>query len=299
MRFVPLLVLAGVFVTIGCQPSAKQGGGMPAASTSAPQTPTTPQQGDGTTVKPPSVPGIPPTTQPQEQRFVIPKAGAENWKAVPPKTPAAPSVTEIATKVDTAMAGLDRAYCEYELATQGELTGQVKGRIMVRKKGDVYADYRDPADPAKGFNLLRLGAKNYRVEPDKPIIESFPEINGNLAENFVFEMPKAIALAAVGANGSFAQVVREFREKGMNVALERTTMDVNTKLVPFYRVLIQEKAGDEPVVEMRFDGNRMLPLTVRIVGKDRAGKRLLVQWSGRWSFNRPVDESVFVAPNSP
>lgn len=84
-------------------------------------------------------------------------------------------------------------------------------------------------------------------------------------------------------------LVKDFQAQGYSVRTEIKSMTVNDKPRPFYRILAFKTNPKETRYEMRFDGIRMVPLTVKI---EEPGKEL-VQWSGEWSFSQAIDPKTF------
>lgn len=87
----------------------------------------------------------------------------------------------------------------------------------------------------------------------------------------------------------WSPLITEFQAQGYSVRTEIKTMEVNGKPRPFYRFVVFKSDPKATRYEMRFDGIRMVPLTIKI---EEPGKEL-VQWSGEWSFSQPIDPNAF------
>lgn len=226
----------------------------------------------------------------QEKPFVIKGVGQEGWM----KTAITPA--ELGRKVDAAMSKLQGVHAEASLLVQGKaLEGRNSGLIDVADPDNYKIEYQMPDDPTKLAILQSEGGERAYFEGGKwkresakasqPLISRWPktftrEIFAGLTHGESVWAPLLSALSQ-GAGG-------------YAMALEQKVMPVGRNQKLFYRVLAQ-KADKSIQMELRFDGDRFVPLTIKV--KNSTGVKFSdVQWQARWSFNNRLDASKFKLP---
>lgn len=271
---------------------------MPA--TPAAQT-TKPDEGNGPTATTPSTPeATTPGANP-----AIPKAPPISVKIDPPQAdqwrPAEPEWQKFAAEADAAFAGLKSTYAQTELAIKNsEMTGYVTSEINIQDSGNYHLQYFTPAKPTIPDVMLSHNNREYVLEGKAPKVneQSLTASDAELVKQFPAQFPKDVWLGYARGEKTWSRVLSALfsGKNGYKATFERKEMAVGSESRPFYRVVATNVTDPSDQWELRFDGQRKLPLTIKIVHKDAKGQPSEIQWNARWSFSKPIDTSLFIVP---
>jgi hypothetical protein len=253
-------------------------------------------------------PGAPPPAKvnrdgvPQQRAFEIDGAGQDGWR------PARLTPQQLGERIDRALLSLRGAEADARMDVENErLRGRMNLEIRVASPEAFRVEYVLVSDPTVTHFTVADGNKRARFERGAWSAAAAADAPGTGA-------PADATIATWGDRfaGDALRTLTERRptwapmlsalgrgERGFRTVIETKTMPVAGQPRPFYRVLAERPGPEKVRYEMRFDGTRFVPLTMR-VHRERANQPpIRAQWSAGWRFGRTVDQSLFDVPGSP
>lgn len=236
-------------------------------------------------------PSMPRTTAKQDAPLQITPAGRDDWKK------AARPVDTFAREADAALAGLQNAYLSSLLIVKnGELEGSINAEWNFFSREKYRLEYELPSDPSRMRVFLARDGRSMqnegggltgfskRIPSESALLKAFPN-----------RYPELLAVAAATGSGFWVPLVRSLQNSSRyKLTYEAKPMDVGGSSVTFHRLLASSKTPPLETWEIRFDGNRMLPVTFKVENSSGSSQLNL-----RWSFSKPLDESKIILPSNP
>lgn len=137
------------------------------------------------------------------------------------------------------------------------------------------------------------GWRDFRDQPSGWLADSAPVLR-----DFRLFFPRQIGRPLIERQGFFMPLLRELRESRFEVVYETAEMNLNNSGRPFGRFLARHSRPGSSRIEIRFDGIRLVPVTI-VVERGEGENESIVQWSAGWSFEQTFDPTVFVLPKEP
>ncbi len=289
MRRLLVLALPIALVVVGCQsakdapmpaaPQTASTAGATATKPGTPQTPSTPQ-------------GPKPSTTPQERPYEVTKPGTGGWKPAPVS-----DWKVFANSADAAVPDASNLYGEGDLFVD---TAQGKGNITAYfNYGDsknYHLEFQEITDPTQTRAMISSAGKRIWVADGKPTVGSL-EMPGNadLLKGWKQGLTRFVTTNWATGQPVWAPLwTTLFDPTGpMQSTFERQTVKNDGRSMEFVRVVATDRKNPNVMWEFRFDGNRKLPITLKVSDLDAQGRPWNVQWNLRWSFNKGVDRSKF------
>lgn len=277
----------------------RSGGGAPAPDT-GPVTANPPAVGQ--TPRSPSAPRVNRDGVPQQPTFKISGAGEDGWSK------SELSAAELGAKLDKAIAALKDASADANITVENEeLQGQLRLNIDVANPETYKVEYVLVSNPQETHFAVANGKKRSRFEKSvwaapKPAASQGEAVDGRkLLSTWADRFPNDALRSLTDRQPTWGPLLQalERGELGFKMIVETKTMPVAGQPRPFYRVLA-ERPGAEPLrFEMRFDGTRFVPLTLRSNRERPGGRPDKAQWTAGWKFGQKVDPSKFEVPGEP
>ncbi len=319
-RFAFLALCAVATVIVGCdsgQPKSEDSGGKPVvqnsgtgqtSSTTSGEAPGTGQTTTGQTEQP-TQPGNTNVTpeqgnkrpDPGQSRPEIPDIkkpdgvdqGATGW------TKATIKPTELASKIASGISGVKGAYGEASIIFQNAGgNGSMVANIWIKDNKVYRIDLPDiTGSPSVGNvnsdgKLKHAAFKGHSSKPVPASTKSWMSQGGDEAK-WIQQFPSMIFRGIFDSNDPWGGFVKIFGDpkNGYELQAQQRDMPWKGKTIRNYRFLVTRTAASAkkkgPLeMEFVFDGQRFLPVTVRLDSADGDGKLLRANWSGKWSFNR-------------
>jgi len=237
-------------------------------------------------------PGPPPPVP--KNVFRIPGAGTEGWQR------SRLSALDLGTKLDRAGKELKSAYGEATFWVQNqEMQGHNTAKIRVVDGADYEIEYQMPADPVV-TEIVVAGHGKRMMLPNKgawKLVSAVVPPRNRLLAEWESSFPRAM-FGNLSGEAVWSPVLQDLLagKGGYRAVLEEKSMTVNGRSVLFYRVLAERPGAKSSRIEMRFDGTRFVPLTIK-VNRTPAGKKPeLVQWNARWAFGQPLPKRQYTTP---
>lgn len=120
-------------------------------------------------------------------------------------------------------------------------------------------------------------------------------------EKWAEEFPLYIFAHFTGGQASWEGLMRGFasQDSGFDVTVHKGTIKVNNKDRPMYMLTAESLADTKTSIQIKVDGVRYLPLTIK-VDKQVEGGNLKMFWNSGWAFSDDpadrYDKSEFVIP---
>lgn len=294
IRAISTVVLAACLY--GCQSNSGSKPSMESPEQPSTTTPT-PDSKPATAPEPEASSPSAPTPVPEKQLEIV-KPGTNGWKPAPAEKT---ELQQFAERADKTVATVAGAEVEAQLMVESAaLRGSIGSKLHIKDLTRYAMEYQLPSSPSDNLTLKGNAGKHIRLQGGKwvsdpaqtpagtTMVTAWPrEFTGFIAEAFAKRQPiwQPLLTEISKPNSAYA------------ASLEYQTLPVGTQQVKFARVLITNKKDPERVWEMRFEARQALPVTMKIVDKDAAGKPFKVQWNLQWYFDRKFDEALFELPN--
>lgn len=238
-----------------------------------------------------------PTPAPEKQMEIV-KPGTNGWKPAPQEKS---ELQQFAERADKTVATVAGAEVEAQLMVESAaLSGSIGSKLHLRDLTKYSMEYQMPSSPSDNLTIKGNGGKHIQLRNGKWIEDSTknPAPTAMLTA-WPKEFTGFIAEALARRQPIWQPLLNEVSkpDSAYKASLEYQTLPVGTQQVKFARVLITNKKDPERVWEMRFEARQALPVTMKIVDKDAAGKPFKVQWNLQWYFDRKLDEALFELPN--
>lgn len=258
--------------------------------------------GPGETKKPGESPitGMDPedaTIEFPEKTFAISEPETEDWEPAP-----APEKKTLGQKIDDALASLTEAYADtsinYDVADVGKLQG--KAQVRIRDRDTYMIEYITPETEASINRVVRNGEKSrelYDAEWRDVKAGKVPTSDADF-QNLPKTLLRDIHSVHRDGRGYWGPLIDGLQagKGGYETTVEERNRDAIDKNRPFYRVYARREKGDTTTIEILVDGERHLPLTVRVVEKKADGTESKQMWNGNWAFGGEHEDSFFAVP---
>ena len=280
------LVIGAAILVVGCQKPEAPPAPVPEPTKTTPSQPTPEAPKTNPEPTKPAEPAIP-----VEKALEITKPGTDGWK------PAKATPETVGQRIDQSLHTVENATVQGQLIVENAKEfGTVATRMLMLDKDKFRLDVMTPEAPSKV--IIRIGNSGQRVvnKSDAMKTDKDAPLSGlSLAERWPYQFPDEIAKAVASKKPVIGPLVKALRED-WNVSLERLTLPVNGKNVPFDRILATHKKDPKRVWEIRCEGNQALPVTIKISDVDTKGKPYKAQWNLNWSFQTKLDPAKFALP---
>lgn len=232
-----------------------------------------------------------------------PPKGSKGWT----KTELA--AAQLADEVAGAMANLNGVYGEARtliLTAAGK--GQHKSVIRIADAKHFHVDYfvgkEAPSSASlKSDGTTKASFSGKGVTDQTPVGTASADANltdTELVEKWPYEFSRLMFRGLVDGKDAWKPVLMGLArgEGGFETTVEKRERKVGDKTVRNFRVLAVRKASSakklgECTIEMVFDADRKLPVTIRVDRKDAKGSPYRLHWSAGWNFNQKFDAKVF------
>ncbi len=229
----------------------------------------------------------------QEQVFKIEGAGKEGWSR------STLSAQDLGRKIDDALINLKATYIRLSLYCQdAEKRGLNTGDASINDKDNYKILYQVPTDPTRSRIVISQAGRRKQLIGDQWNDAQPPTVEpAALRKRWAMNFPYELFGPLYGNAHTFATLLPALTSSsdGFHAVVEQKTIMFRQQPATFYRVLA-EQPSTKTRYEMRFDGRRFVPVTIRINSVDASGKDLLVQWNGDWRFDRNFSAETFRLP---
>lgn len=252
-----------------------------------------------------------PGDEPQSTGKAEPSEGEKaTAKQNPPWVAAESEAGELGKKVDAAVAGLKDTAVQLRFLVNNpeqDLQGQLNGQFIVEDETKFFMNYTVPESPERTERAVADGSRymwrrSGKWSEPKPVESrgASPATGKQLVDAWPRAFPRHVFGALMEDRPTWGPLLEalERGEGGYTTKVERQEFKQDGKTVPFYRV-VAERAGPRPqTIEMRFQGQFMLPVTIRLTQKLPDGKEALFQWQASYNFQEDVSKQNFTLPTS-
>lgn len=264
-------------------------------------TPTPAEPGKATPPAEPKTPATPP-----KDRYAIAEPKTEGW------TPTQRRLDDLAKRVAQTVGNMKGIYGESVTSLKTpEGSGQVQSYYKVRDnkafvvnfpivrgvptRGEVRAD-------GKQRVVKETGAYSRPAPVGTPTVQT--ALNSReVVQRWPKEFGRLMFLNLTDGRDAWGPVLAGLGrgEGGFQTTVEERSMQWQGRTVRNYRVRAVRSAEAAKrlgpcEMEMVFDGERFLPVTVRVDMKDPNGQPWRIEWSGAWSWTRPIDPKELALP---
>lgn len=309
----PTLLLLAALVLAGCQQAPRpklteedlKPNGSGSAQTDSPSgqiepdpgagEPNTPQEPGSAARKPEEAPapktppGMPPADRPIVRPPVVVKPESDGWK------PVSFSQSEFTSRLDKAMTDLRDVAGSYEIELRNlELEGTQQGTFVIHDS-TLYAieglTIDKPTAPrrfqADGEKKSALGPTGWGKEIPVTALQAPPNVTANQLVN---EFPLLVFSGVFNRRPLWDKLVTNLENEGYTLHLETKDIAMQGRPRPFYRLVAKKEGSGLNTFEMRIDGIRWVPLTIRVLATGSGGKPITAEWRAQWSFNQKVEK---------
>ncbi len=306
-----LLVFALVAVAVaGCQPKQVAKGPTDDPATS-PQVGGTTTGGDSTepgTEKEPTEALVNPKDPAGIQQPVLPNPEVKINTNDKTWTDESVDGVEIARKMDAALRGAKNALVEtkttFDIAGVGQLDG--KAQIKVRDASTFMVEYYLPETEAHINRVVSnksgratLQKSNWKAGGPKPLAN--PVTDASAVTSFEDQFMERIFATYTTGQDAWEPIVEAWSkgQAGYDLEVEKKSMKVNGKDRPFYRFLAQRKSDGKATIEVRVDGIRYFPVSIRVLRTEKNGEESQIRWNAEWKFGGSFSDKDFPIPIYP
>lgn len=309
MKFSPILVSALVAVAlVGCSkeptpPPVGPGDSAPVTKPSPTPTPTpapTPGKGELPGPKPPAeAPPVAPTPLPENKNpktFEVAAPGTGGYKPNNELTAA-----QLGQKVDEALSKLTNTlgYVTLEARTE-ENQGYNTCEVKIGQKGQYFIEYpRSEMIFERGLLVSDGKAKAVR-EQDKVTenVSNLVDKKTDYATEWSRQFTEFALLGLSDGRSIYATTMRDLSAGigGYTTNLEKKQQTVNGRTFVSYRLLATRQTPNPTTIEIKIDGQRLLPVTLKVNRKSADGTELYARMAIAWEFNKKQDSSAFQVP---
>lgn len=233
--------------------------------------------------------GLPSAPQATDAKaLAIQPPGRPGWR------PEKRALGQLGAEVDAALGGLTETLCETE--TMYDVGGQqasAKLAIKVRDRDTYKAEWVEPASRYAINSIVRDGGRaSVRFGDEQGPVRPWAGGGKTTLDEWLDSPTRTMLRGFEDGAPAFASLLRalEEGEKGFKATTESSKRTVAGKEREIVRMVASSPSGDK--VELVVDGERKLPLTVRV--KRANGDSVL--WTGRWGSGGKHDDSSFRMP---
>ncbi len=223
---------------------------------------------------------------------VIVKPGTDGWSA------STLTLADFAKRVDDAIGQLTDVAGGFEVELRnGELEGSQNGAIWISDPSIYRVDYVDIAAPttlrrttADGKSKKVLAAKGW----GQPVAAN--KVGAPVDGKIVTELPRLFSRIVFESlterRPTWGPLVTQLEKQGYEVTLESKNIPTGGVNRPYLRLVASRQGKGVNNFEVRLDGIRFVPLTIRMNGIDEKGRPITANWRAAWQFNQKVKEQI-------
>lgn len=228
-------------------------------------------------------------------------ATEQGQEATPAQTwsPTSTDALEVAKQLDQSLYELRNAEARFSIVSEdSELSGQSTGTIKIGGSGQYRLEYFR----TNALNQLLLVVGNGRERrllrndgwgPITRVPTRWSKEASPILGQWNALFPRLAFRALTEAQPGYEPLVRELRQQGFEVKYEVSEFKINESYRPVGRIFATAPDRARHDIEIRLDGIRMVPLTIRM---ERKEPRREIIWTASWNFEQMFEPSVFSFP---
>lgn len=259
---------------------------------------TAPKAGDAAEAKVPALP------KPNPEAFSIPAKGNGGWVST------RVDARDLAKNISKALSSLKGIEGETvtTLTTPGG-HGQVRGKLKIQNER-AYSIQFPVVQMMPAMKEARSNGKVKAVSTDQGVFPRKSRIDasllagnvrsGKLAENWARYFPQLVFSSLTDGKDVWQPLFAELADghSGFKAEISQRTLDFRERKVSNFRLTAKRnpeaaKRFGPCEMEMVFDGERFLPVTIRMNFKDPKEGEYKVLWQTAWNFDRKFDPKDF------
>ncbi|MCE9558755.1 MAG: hypothetical protein K8R88_07365 [Armatimonadetes bacterium] len=231
---------------------------------------------------------------PQETLYEVPGQGTDGW--------AKSTMTgeQLGVKLDEGMKTLSGVYGEAIAATRdSEMQGSTKSEIWIQDASHYKVEFNIPEKPTEANFMMGAGQARGTFINGTWKSDDLPDAPAALDDR-ISHLGSLAFFPLVDQKPMWSVLLKQLTagEQGFRAIVEEKLIPVGTEERIFYRVLAERKGEKPATAEIRVDGKRFLPVTVRLNRALGSKKNQFMQWNAQWSFTRPIDPGTFKVPST-
>ncbi len=241
----------------------------------------------------PSNPGkISEIENPTIERPEIKPVGTDGWIAL------AQTPEEFGQTVDRAISSLSNVAGTFNIELRNEsMEGSKSGQFLIASSAQYAIDTVDIDKPTVLNRTLANGStkkslsENGWTAPQAVSAQGKPvgqKVSNTLSRNFSRLMFESLT----ERRPTWSPVLKSLEAEGFRVTLETKSISTSGVMRPYTRLVATRDGVGLNEFEVRFDGIRHVPLTVRMVSTAASGKPVTSEWRGKWKFNQKVSDEI-------
>lgn len=291
---------AALLLVAGCKPKASSVTGSPPGPRDAGLETPVPPVPEGRGVPPSGSPTPPSLPEAERREVVIAPPRSDGWKAEDG------DLLALARAMDERMLDLSRAVAETSLYVENEeLRGSIRATIQIDSPRRYAIEYQRPDDPtvtglfvADGRLRAERRGGRWSEPAEVDAAGSLPPA-AELASRFADQFPELMFAAFARRRPFWEPLLRQWQQGagGYVATVEKRPSRVGDREVTFYRIVARTQQGGSRTIEIRVQGERMLPVAIRVLSRLPDGRESKTQWSAAWGFDQPMDEEAFRIPS--
>lgn len=186
------------------------------------------------------------------------------------------------------------------LMDSAEGTGRATALIKIAGPTRFSVEYALPATGAAVNKVVADGSRRAVFEAGrwaKPESLSTPTKTSGSLSQFAQRFPREVLASLTDRTPAWTRLYSLLsKAQGMRTVVEEKTVSRGSMVSRLIRLRSEAAKPRQFVLEARFDANHMLPVTIRVLTADQAGKPFLMQWQAGYNFNQKLDPAQFFIP---
>lgn len=223
--------------------------------------------------------------QVEATKVSVAQPGSNGWKLAQIDPLAFGTMLDDASRKWSDIAG------SFEMTLQNtEMRGQQLGKFLISDQSLYRIEYVDVEDPT-GPNVVRADGTNKLILNGKqPVKKSLVNQPGQpLSAGAFYRLFTRQAFETfTEGRPTWGPVLSNLKQQGYSVTLESKDMESGGVMRPFYRLIAKKPGQGLNAFEARFDGIRLVPLTMKMNATSANGKPITAEWRAIWNFNQKV-----------
>ncbi len=235
----------------------------------------------------------PPPAPPASQTDSI-LAPAMIWEAT------STDALEVAKQLDQSVAALRNAHAKFTLSVQDEAgSGNSRGEVMIAGPNQYLVDFYRTTEPTRILRAVADGQRRATLRQDgwsevEPVPTKWSKSTERVLPLWSRLFPRTMFRPLIEAQPVYEPLVRELRKSGFSVRYEVAEVELNGDYRPAGRILAAPPVAGRHEIEIRLDGIRMVPLTIRMVRNAPARE---IIWTASWAFDQKFKPETFKLPS--
>jgi len=208
----------------------------------------------------------------------------------------------IGTKVDYALTHLTNTVGAGKLDARTEdKMGYNLCKIFIGTKGVYSVEYPRPEMPFQKSLIVSDGIKH--ATRDYETVTTDVNI-AKASEDYVDEWPQRFTeLALVSLSDQrpvYAPLMKALQsgKGGYKTSLDKMVTTLDGVKHTMYRIVATRTEPDTTTIEIRVDGDRWLPITLRVNRKVKGGEEFYSRYALAWQFGQKVNADAFAVPTT-